>query len=83
VRGLVVRLSGALRALMTRLGSAWLVEDDGWYANVTWANVSRSLGVHGARSFFGRGATRGTESDFPASPSIRRWVEPSGDVPER
>jgi hypothetical protein len=22
---------------MARLGSAWLVEDDGWYANVTWA----------------------------------------------
>jgi hypothetical protein len=26
----------ALRAFMERLGSPWLVEDDGWYANVTW-----------------------------------------------
>jgi hypothetical protein len=69
---------------MTRLGSARLVEDDRWYANVTWANERFPVvGVHGARSFFGRGATRGTESDFPAGPSIRRWVEPSGDVPER
>lgn len=26
----------ATRALMERLGSSWLVEDDGWYANVHW-----------------------------------------------
>jgi hypothetical protein len=26
----------AVRALMKRLGPAWLVDDDGWYANVHW-----------------------------------------------
>jgi hypothetical protein len=40
----------AVRALMATLGSAWLVEDDGWYANVTWADASFPVaGVHGAQ----------------------------------
>lgn len=26
----------ALRAFMEQLGRSWLVEDDGWYANVAW-----------------------------------------------
>jgi hypothetical protein len=42
----------AVRALMATLGSAWLVEDDGWYANVTWADASFPVaGVHGAQIF--------------------------------
>jgi hypothetical protein len=42
----------AVRALMARLGSAWLVEDDGWYANVTWADASFPVaGIHGAQIF--------------------------------
>jgi hypothetical protein len=42
----------AVRALMMRLGSAWLVEDDGWYANVTWASGHFPVaGVYGARIF--------------------------------
>jgi hypothetical protein len=41
----------AVRALMARLGSAWLVEDDGWYANVTWAEEFPVAGVHGAQIF--------------------------------
>jgi hypothetical protein len=32
-----------VRALMARLGSRWLVEDDGWYANVTWTDESFSV----------------------------------------
>jgi hypothetical protein len=28
---------------MARLGSRWLVEDDGWYANVTWTDESFSV----------------------------------------
>jgi hypothetical protein len=42
----------AVRALMATLGSAWLVEDDGWYANVTWTDASFPVaGVHGAQIF--------------------------------
>ena len=42
----------AVRALMATLGSAWLVEDAGWYANVTWADASFPVaGVHGAQIF--------------------------------
>jgi hypothetical protein len=42
----------AVRALMARLGSAWLVEDDGWYANVTWAGEEFPVaGVRGAQIF--------------------------------
>lgn len=42
----------AVRALMATLGSAWLVEDDGWYANVTCADASFPVaGVHGAQIF--------------------------------
>jgi hypothetical protein len=42
----------ALRALMKRLGSSWLVEDDGWYANVTWSDERFPIdGVAGARLF--------------------------------
>jgi hypothetical protein len=42
----------AVRALMERLGSAWLVEDDGWYANVTWAADGFPVaGVEGAQIF--------------------------------
>jgi hypothetical protein len=42
----------AVRALMARLGSAWLVEDDGWYTNVTWTDESFPVaGVHGAQIF--------------------------------
>jgi len=42
----------AVRALMARLGTAWLVEDDGWYANVTWADEGFPVaGVHGAQIF--------------------------------
>jgi hypothetical protein len=42
----------AVRALMSRLGRAWLVEDDGWYANVTWADENFPIaGVRGAQIF--------------------------------
>jgi hypothetical protein len=41
----------AVRALMARLGSAWLVEDDGWYANLTWAEEFPVVGVHRAQIF--------------------------------
>jgi hypothetical protein len=42
----------AVRALMATLGSAWLVEDDGWYANVTCADASFPVaGVHWAQIF--------------------------------
>jgi hypothetical protein len=42
----------AVRELMARLGSTWFVEDDGWYANVTWARDSFPVaGVAGARIF--------------------------------
>jgi hypothetical protein len=42
----------AVRALMARLGSAWLVEDDGWYANVTWAHEDFPVaGVQSAQIF--------------------------------
>jgi hypothetical protein len=41
----------AVRALMARLGSAWLVEDDGWYANLTWAEEFPVAGVHRAQIF--------------------------------
>lgn len=38
--------------LMDRLGSGWLVEDDGWYANVTWARERFPVGgVHVAQIF--------------------------------
>lgn len=42
----------AVRALMARLGSRWLVEDDGWYANVTCADESFPVaGVRRVRIF--------------------------------
>jgi hypothetical protein len=42
----------AVRALMERLGSEWLVEDDGWYANVTWAGGDFPVaGVDAVRLF--------------------------------
>jgi hypothetical protein len=42
----------AVRALMAQLGTAWLVEDDGWYANVTWVDeIFPVAGVHGAQIF--------------------------------
>jgi hypothetical protein len=40
----------ALRALIKRFGSAWLVLDEGWYANVTWADERFPIAeVDGAR----------------------------------
>jgi hypothetical protein len=42
----------AVHALMARLGSTWFVEDDGWYANVTWARESFPIaGVRDATIF--------------------------------
>jgi hypothetical protein len=42
----------ATRALMGRLGSSWLVEDDGWYANVHWIGDEFPIsGVDGASVF--------------------------------
>jgi hypothetical protein len=42
----------ALRRIMARLGSSWLTEDDGWYANVTWtAQHFPVAGVDAARLF--------------------------------
>jgi hypothetical protein len=42
----------ALRALMRRFGPGWLVEDDGWYANVTWVGERFPIaGVEAAQIF--------------------------------
>jgi hypothetical protein len=42
----------AVQSLMARLGSSWLTEDDGWYANVTWIGRQFPVsGVDAARLF--------------------------------
>jgi hypothetical protein len=42
----------ALRVLMRRFGAGWLVEDDGWYANVTWGGERFPIaGVDAAQIF--------------------------------
>jgi len=72
----------AVRALMAQLGTAWLVEDDGWYANVTWVDeIFPVAGVHGAQIFSALGATHGRASDSRASPPTRSaagWISRAG-----
>jgi hypothetical protein len=76
----------ALRALMRRFGPGWLVEDDGWYANVTWVGERFPIaGVEAAQIFLRPCATLVRASGFRASrptkgASSRRVERRGGDA---